>query len=199
MRPNDGVLQRGATMWCSIYQWLVSSAIDSDKRPARLVSRHISRCPDCRRFRQAAVRLDGELRRPAAAPAPATGRPSAPHGGGTLRAEAPRRLPRPALIAGSVVVLAIAVAVIAFLALHRPGEPLRREIARPPHASELDGLVLPISPDAALNESVLAFERLAAASVQAEAGNVAHDAKAVAGVLLTYLPVDVDRLLDQKE
>ncbi|MGD2087220.1 MAG: hypothetical protein PVH61_13635 [Candidatus Aminicenantes bacterium] len=44
-------------MFCFIYKWMISWAMDSDKRLPGIVNRHIDRCSSCREF----ARLSGPL------------------------------------------------------------------------------------------------------------------------------------------
>ncbi|MGB8951978.1 MAG: hypothetical protein WCC06_04850 [Candidatus Aminicenantales bacterium] len=52
-------------MWCFIYKWNISRAIDSGKPPAGLTKHHLDRCASCREF----SRLSGELEKRLAADA----------------------------------------------------------------------------------------------------------------------------------
>jgi hypothetical protein len=48
-------------MWCFIYKWNISLAIDSGRTPAGLTKRHLKRCASCREFSRLSQDLEKRL------------------------------------------------------------------------------------------------------------------------------------------
>ena len=157
-------------MLCSIYQWLVSAALDGDKPLGRLTKRHVGRCPRCGEFWRASAALDQRLRVDSCAAVPAG------------RRSPGRVLPLPGLV-GRALLAATALAAIILLAvlLSRRG----------PHK--------PVSPAPAPGVptefvSVRELEDYAAAPARAEMNHLARDTRDAARVLLSYLPTNADQI-----
>jgi hypothetical protein len=49
-------------MFCSLFKFLISSSMDSDRPFPNLVARHVARCDQCREFAELAGDLDEKLR-----------------------------------------------------------------------------------------------------------------------------------------
>jgi len=54
-------------MWCSIYKWKISRALDSGRPPAGLTRRHLDRCGSCRDYARFEEELGRRLTKDAAA------------------------------------------------------------------------------------------------------------------------------------
>jgi len=113
-------------MFCRLYRWHISNAVDGQQRLSESVLAHLRRCPDCRSFLSISMRLDRELSSRAIQPDPerldrlneqifsavrAVQQPAAVHH---------RRIPRVAFAAAAVLFVGTA---IAFLAMRDRGEP----------------------------------------------------------------------------
>ncbi len=168
-------------MLCSIYQWLISSALDGDKPLGRLTRRHIARCHGCRAFWEGGIRLEDRLRA------------DAPLAGASLLAagHAPGRRPlllRPAfwvpLAAAAAVIIGVAVFIATRAQEAAPPVP-RRPIARRPRPA-------PPAVPAALRADrlVVSLHGAGTAMMEAEIDHLADDARAAAGTLAAYLSVD---------
>lgn len=127
-------------MFCFIYKWMISWALDSDKRPPGIVNRHIDRCGACREF----ARLSGSLATRLTQDAP--GFLQKNHDTydwlnikitSALDAKTPTQLtrrqrfnfmPKPALAAAALVLLAVAIAVILKVIPFTAPAPVERSI-----------------------------------------------------------------------
>ena len=54
-------------MWCGVYRYLISWSMDSDEPLSALAARHVTACPDCRRFAESCGMLGRRLAEEAAA------------------------------------------------------------------------------------------------------------------------------------
>ncbi len=157
---------------------MISSALDSGRPLSRTVRRHITRCDGCRRFSEASLHLEDELRANAAQAVP----PLAPAGNRPL-------LLRPAPLA----LTAAAGAVILVLALlvspgdQTPTTGQQHPIETSLHAGfpNIAGLV---EGEFTADTLVASLDRAGAAVFRQEMENLTRDGRAIADVVLAYLP-----------
>ena len=179
-------------MWCSVYQWMISSALDSEKRLGRWTSRHIARCDDCRRFWEASARLEERLRTdaPQAAPALAPLRVGSALAG--ARRSGLRKRPlilRPAFL---IPTAAVAILVVAFFMLSGDRKPMmpKDDIVKEPRPVELPEVAALVDQSLTAERLVISLNEAGCAVFVEEMENLVRDARAGAGVLLAYLPLD---------
>ncbi len=163
-------------MLCSVYQWLISAALDGDKPLGRLTTRHVERCRRCGEFWRASAAVDHRLRVEACAAAPVSQR------------SARSVLPLPHLVGRALLSgFALAAIILLAVALGPPGpKPVR---VRGPEPPDPVGVVL-----APVDE----VQHLAAASAQAEMDHLAQDTRDAARMLLSYLPTSADQITNPR-
>ena len=126
-------------MFCWLYRFMISNAVDADNRLSAGTRRHIEKCADCRGFRQMCLSLDEGLRREAARRGADEELPAqfgrrvlaAVPARGAATYKLPIRWARPALAAGCI---ALAVLIGVFFVSFGPNESPVAERAR------IDGL-----------------------------------------------------------
>ena len=152
-------------MWCSIYQWLISTALDGDKPLGRATARHVRHCRRCGEFWQASAAVDRRLRIDSCVAPPAS-------------QSIPRRVLPLGHLVGRALLGATALAAIILLAV----------ALSPP------GPQPPLPPDPGEFVSVQAVQDFATAPASAEMNHLAQDAQDAAKVLLSYLPTNADQI-----
>lgn len=157
-------------MRCTIYQWLISGALDGGKPLGRSTRRHLERCERCRRFWQQSMELEaGLLEQVPQATPPQVYRPGLRIG---------------PVLAATAGLAAAAVLVVAILLPH-DGK------TNPAKANSSSSLHMDVVAKAlAPADSLAAVGELASAGMQAEMARLAEDFKAATGAMLTYLPIN---------
>ena len=156
-------------MWCSIYQWLISTALDGDKPLGRVTTRHVRHCRRCGQFWRASEAVDRRLRIDSCAAPPAS------------QSISRSVLPLPRLV-GRALLGASALAAIILLAV----------ALRPP---DVDPAPLGVPTDFVSAQAVQVF---VTAPAEAEMNHLAQDAQDAAKVLLSYLPTNADQITGQQ-
>ncbi len=166
---------------------MISSALDSGRPLSRPVQRHIARCHGCRRFSEASLHLEDELRANAAGAAP----PISPAGSRPL-------ILRPASL---VLTATAAAAILVFALLVSPGNrglttTQGHPMVTSPRAgfSNITGLV---EGDLTADTLVASLDRASSAVFREEMENLTRDGQALADAVLAYLPANPGSTLRQ--
>jgi len=167
-------------MFCTIYQWRISSAIDEGRELWPAAAGHAAKCPPCHQFLQAARSLETSLREQAFAAA-------APDPLATKRS--PTYARRLVLTSGLAAAAAIILVLVlgAFTGSKDPiPQPPPAISSSPPGLADLAGAF-------GLDLHSRTYDQLLADDfkpMRRELDNLADDAHRTTAALLTYLPLD---------
>ncbi len=164
-------------MFCAIYRWKMSAAIDAGTPLSPAAERHVHVCASCRQFWTAAQGLHAALRDGAAMAPPrlAAPRPKAP----------PLQSTAAYWLAGAGAAVAAATVIVAVL-MPRPGAP-RPQVVRSPGSVEALALVAPL-PD--LPAAAGGAQQRVLDTANGELALAGQDAAALASTLVSYIKFD---------